>query len=68
MVRVDENNIRDLASSPVWDMVMEPLISNEIELWETRLENAETPEDAFANKEVWRALRKLQASINIFKE
>lgn len=68
MVRVDEDHIKKFCQSLAWVGVMCPLLDNEIELIETMLENADTPHESYAYKETWKALRKLRASIEIFRE
>lgn len=68
MIKVNDEHIREFANSPAWSQIMEPLIINQVECAESALENADTSHNALACKEVWVALRRLQASINIFKE
>ena len=68
MKEVKEDHIRDFANSPEWNHVMKPLLENQIELSESKMEDAVMPHDTHAAKEVWTMLRRLIASIEIYNK
>ena len=68
MIDIKEGYITEFDNSKEWRNVMKPLLENQIELVENKMEGAVLPHDTHALKETWTTLRRLIAIIDIYNE